>query len=85
MSLSVHTLKYIKKYQRIYKKVISVARRRENDQIIKRSVKNSKTLWQIIKKESGNNFTEIENSSLEIESKLVTNPQDVSQKFNKYL
>jgi hypothetical protein len=84
MSLSVHTLKYIKKYQKIYKKVISVARQSENDRIVKRSVKNTKTLWQIIKKESGNSFTEIENISLEIDSELVMDQQDVSQKFNEF-
>jgi hypothetical protein len=33
-----HTLKYIKKYQNIYRKVICVARQRENDRVIKRSV-----------------------------------------------
>jgi hypothetical protein len=76
-------LNYIKKYQRIYRKVISVARQRENDQIIQRSINNSKTLWQIIK-ESGNSFTEIENISLEIDSVLVTNPQDISHQFNEF-
>jgi hypothetical protein len=84
MSLSVHTLNYIKKYQRIYRKVISVARQRENDRIIQRSINNSKTLWQIIKKESGNSFIEIENISLETDSVLVTNPQDISHQFNKF-
>jgi hypothetical protein len=61
MSLSADTLKYVKTYQRIYKEVIYVARRRENDRIIQKSIGNSKTLWQIIKKESGNSFPEIEN------------------------
>jgi hypothetical protein len=82
MSLLVHILKYVKTYQRIYRKVISVARQRENDRIIQRSDKNSKTLWQIIKRESGNSFTEIENISLKMDSMLVANPQDVSQQFN---
>jgi hypothetical protein len=36
--------------------------------IIQRSVKNSNTPWQIIKKESGNSFIEIENTSLEMDS-----------------
>ena len=39
---------------------------------------------QIIKKESGNGFTEIENISLEIYSMLVTNPQDISHQFNEF-
>jgi hypothetical protein len=84
MSLSVHILKYVKTYQRIYRKVNSVARQRENDRIIERSDKNSKTLWKIIKKESGNSFTEIENISLKMDSMLVANPQDVSQQFNEF-
>jgi hypothetical protein len=45
MSLPDHALKYIQKYQNIYRKVISVARQRENDRVINRSVNKSKTLW----------------------------------------
>jgi hypothetical protein len=84
MSLSVHILKYVKTYQRIYRKVISVACQRENDRIIQRSDKNSKTLWLIIKKESGNSFIDIEHISLKMDSMLVANPQDVSQQFNEF-
>jgi hypothetical protein len=42
--LSDDILKKVKTYQRIYKKVISVARQGKNDRIIKKSVRNSKTL-----------------------------------------
>jgi hypothetical protein len=35
-------------------------------------------------KESGNSFPEIEDISLELDSMLVTNPQDVSQEFNEF-
>jgi hypothetical protein len=65
MSLPDHSLKYIKKYQNIYRKVISVARQRENVLIIKRLVNKSKTLWQTIKKETANSHNEIENISYE--------------------
>jgi hypothetical protein len=54
-------------YKKICKKVICVARQRENDGIIKRSVNKSKTLWQIIKKETANSHNEIENISLQID------------------
>jgi hypothetical protein len=84
MSVSVHTLKYVKAYQRIYKNVISVARQRGNDRIIQRSVKNPKPLWQIIKKDSGNSSTETENISLNMDSMSVTNPQAVSQQSNEF-
>jgi hypothetical protein len=84
MSLSDHSLKYIKKYQKIYTKVISVARQRDNDRIIKRSVNKSKTLWQIIKKETANSHNEIENISLQIDLKLVIDPHVVSQQFNEF-
>jgi hypothetical protein len=84
ISLSADTLKYVRTYKRIYKKLISVARERENDRIIQKSVRNSKTLWQIIKKESGNSFPEIENIYLKMDSMLVTNPQDVSQQCNEF-
>jgi hypothetical protein len=54
-------IKNITKCQNIYRKVISVARQRENDRVIKRSVNKSKTLWQIIKKETANIRNKIEN------------------------
>jgi hypothetical protein len=50
MSLSSKTLNYIKKYQITCLKVISEARKRENDIIISRFINHTKTLWQIIKK-----------------------------------
>jgi hypothetical protein len=49
-----------------------------------RSVIKSKTLWQIIKKETANSHNEIENISLQIDSKLVIDPQVVSQQFNEF-
>jgi hypothetical protein len=69
MSIPDHALKYIKKYQNIYRKVISVACQRENDRVIKTSVNKSKTLWQTIKKETANIHNKIENISLQIDSK----------------
>jgi hypothetical protein len=57
------------------KKAIFVAPQRENYRINQKSVRNSKTLLQIIKKESGNSFPEIENMSLKMDSMLVTSPQ----------
>jgi hypothetical protein len=54
MSMSSKTLNYIKKYQITYKKVISKARKWENNKFILRSANHTKALWQIIKKESGN-------------------------------
>jgi hypothetical protein len=84
MSLPDHSFKYIKKYQNIYRKVISVARQRENDRIIKSSVNKSKTLWQTIKKETANSHNEIENISLQIDSKLVIDLQVISQQFNDF-
>jgi hypothetical protein len=41
------------KYQQIYKKVLTVACKRENDRFIVRSTNRLIALWQIIKKESG--------------------------------
>jgi RNA polymerase-binding transcription factor DksA len=75
ISLSDQTLNYTNKYQRTYKKVISEARKRENDRIILRSMNHTKALWQIIKKESGNCHKTNQNIPLEMGSLLVTNPQ----------
>jgi hypothetical protein len=49
-----HSLNYIKKYKKMYKKVLADARKRENDRFILKSTNCSKALWQIINKESGN-------------------------------
>jgi hypothetical protein len=65
----------------IYRKVISVARQRENALFIVRSVNKSKTLWHIIKKETANSHNEI---SLQNDSKLVIDPEVVSQKLNAF-
>jgi hypothetical protein len=72
------------KYQQIYSKVICVARQRENDRIIKRSANKCKTLWQTIKRETANIHNEVENISLQIDSKLVIDPQVISQQFNEF-
>jgi uncharacterized protein YpiB (UPF0302 family) len=73
MSQSASTLNYIKKHQSIYKKILSVARKRENDRIISRSKNHTKALWQIIKNESGNCQKTNQNIFLEIGSMSVTN------------
>jgi hypothetical protein len=83
MSVSDFTLNYIKNI-RIYKKVISEARIRENGRIISRSMNHTKASWQIINKESGNCHKTNRNISLEIGSKLVTNPQYISYQFNAF-
>jgi exonuclease III len=83
MSLSVSTLNCIKSYQKIYKKVISEARKRD-DRIILRSKNHTKTLWQIIKKEIGISQKTNPNISLEIDSILVSNPQHISHQFNTF-
>jgi hypothetical protein len=59
MSMSSKTLNYIKKYQINYKKVISKARKRENDKIILRSenpykgvmANSKKGIWDLKKKQ----------------------------------
>jgi hypothetical protein len=64
--------------------VISEAQKRENDRIILRSTKLTNTLWQIIKKESGNCHKINQNISLEMGSLLVTNPQIIPYQFNVF-
>jgi hypothetical protein len=63
--------------------VISKARKRENDKIILRSANHTKALWQIIKKESENLKKTNQNISLKLDSKIVTNPQYISDKDSK--
>jgi hypothetical protein len=52
--------------------------------IILRSKNHTKTLWQVIKKEVGNNQKANPNISLEIDSISVSNPQYISHQFNSF-
>jgi hypothetical protein len=54
MSLSRDALSYINIYHRIYKRVISEAKKRHNDKEIVSAPNPNKMMWQLINKRMGN-------------------------------
>jgi hypothetical protein len=71
------------KYQQIYKKVLNVAHKRENDRFILRSTNRSKALWQIIKKESGIG-QKINYNTIDAGAMSTSNPQLIPYQFNSF-
>jgi len=81
--LSTKSLKYIQNYQKIYRKVIAEAKKRETDKIILSATNKNKTLWKIINKETGNS-QQAPNIIMNLQDKIITNPQMITEKFNSY-
>jgi hypothetical protein len=53
MTISRRSKQYIDNYNRIYKRVLKEAKRRENDRLLLKATNKSKTIWKIIKNEIG--------------------------------
>ena len=53
-NFSTKSLKYIQIYQRIYRQVITEAKKREADRLILSATNKNNILWKIINKETGN-------------------------------
>jgi hypothetical protein len=79
-NLPVESLKYIRKYQLIFRKVVKEAKKKEVDRYV---LSKKKTMWKLINKESGNlqqNCNIIVNDG----ENIITNPQIVSDRFNTF-
>jgi len=44
---------YIEKYQRIYKRVLREAKKRDNDRYVRESVDRTKVIWRLINRKIG--------------------------------
>jgi hypothetical protein len=75
---------YIAKYKIIYRRVIREAKRRENDKNIMHANCKSKTVWQIINKETGRTPSNKQDIKLIWNSEEITNPENVAELFNSY-
>jgi hypothetical protein len=80
MNLSMKSLKYIQNYQRIYRKVITEAKKREADRLILSATNKNKPLWKIINKEISNP-QQRPNIIINTGDKVITNPQTITEKF----
>jgi hypothetical protein len=83
-SLTPKALEYINKYQQILKTVIKEAKKREFEKCVSLAKNKTKTLWQIISKEMGNSRQKAENIELRYDTEIITNPQQISEKFNSF-
>ena len=72
--LSMKSLKYIQNYQKIYRKVITDAKKREADKIISSATDKNKMLWKLINKETSNS-RQRPNITINKGDKIITNPQ----------
>jgi hypothetical protein len=74
----------INRYQLIYTNLIKEAKKLENDNFILSSKNKSKGIWQVINKEIGNLTHKNYNIQLQNNTELITDPNQISEKFNSY-
>jgi hypothetical protein len=84
LSLSRDSLNYINKYYRIYKRVISEAKKRYNDKQIRDATNPTKMMWQLINKNMGNASMAYQDIWLQKNSKKIIHPQKVANILNSY-
>lgn len=76
---------YVKKYRQIFKKVVSAAKKIENDKFILNSKNKPKATWTVVKNEIGlNNKMKNNNITLELIDKEVSSPVEVAELFNTH-
>jgi hypothetical protein len=77
-------LNYITEYQRIYKKIVKEAKKRDNDRFIIESKDRTKAMWQLINKEIGKTQEKDYRLELRIGDKITTCPTEITEKLNKH-
>jgi hypothetical protein len=83
VTLNNETLRYIKKYNKIYKKVLKEAKQRDNDRYVTRASNKTKAMWQLINRKIGR--TEDDNKlELKLGNNLITNPKEITEILNEY-
>jgi hypothetical protein len=75
---------YIHRYQMIYKRVIKGAKKRENNRHIVSAKNKTRTMWQIVNKELGNNSQREMGMKLRCRTTKESNPQRIAEMFNSY-
>lgn len=75
---------YFRNYKKIYNKVIRMAKKLHNGNVIKNSIKKSNTIWNIIQHEIQGSVREKSNYSINSNGVVTENPVIIAQKFNDY-
>lgn len=79
----VNKLKF-KQYSKLYKKIIQLTQRAQNNHKIKTATNKSKATWAIINS-SKTNIPKDSITSIKIGDKTITNLQEVTNSFNIFL
>ena len=80
-TLTRDDLIYIENYQRIYKRVLREAKKRDNDRNVTESVHRTKTMWQLINREIGKGPENEQKLELRIGNKFISNPAEITDKL----
>lgn len=83
-SNDVHFINYVKLYKKIFKKVVSKAKKMANDNYICNSKNKSKATWTVVKKELGLESKKPHNIVLEYNDEEIVDPKHVAQCFNTH-
>ena len=70
---------YIEKYQRIYKRVLREAKKRDNDRYVREQVDRTKVMWRLINREIGKAPENEQKLQLRIGKKIISNPKDIDK------
>jgi hypothetical protein len=84
VDLSKNTLKYIKRYQKTLKHVISTAKKQYNDTHISHAKHSTTEMWKIINRNLGNSRKHHVTYCINRNSEKITHPQLVAEAFNSY-
>jgi len=78
------TLGYIKNYNKIYKKVLKEAKKRDNDRYVTKASNKTKAMWQLINKKIGRTKEDDNKLELKLGNNLITNPKEITEILNEY-
>jgi len=77
-------LNYINAYQRIYKKILKEAKKRDNDRFVIESKDRTKAMWHLINKEIGKTHENDYKLELRIGNKITSCPTEITENLNKH-
>jgi hypothetical protein len=82
VTLKSETLEYIKNYNKIYKKVLKQAKKRDHDRYVTEAPNKTKAKWQLINKQIGKTQEDDNKFELRVGKILITNPSEITEILN---
>jgi hypothetical protein len=84
VTLTDEALVYIAHYQRIYKRVLTEAKKRDNDRYIIESADRPKAMWRLINREIGKAPDNEQRLEVTFGNKIISNPTEITDKLNSH-